>query len=87
VKESDFKLIGWREVPVNESTLGPMAFDAQPKIFHLVVEAKDIEPERVEPMAYILRKKIEIKLDSEFGELATSVASFSSKTIVYKGML
>ena len=38
-------------------------------------------------MAYILRKKIEIKLDSQFGELTTSVVSFSNKTIVYKGML
>jgi hypothetical protein len=40
-----------------------MARDAQPKIFHLVIEAEDIPEDRVEPMAYILRKKIEIKLD------------------------
>jgi glutamate synthase (NADPH/NADH) large chain len=39
VKDSDFKLVGWREVPVNEDALGPMARDAQPKIFHLVIEA------------------------------------------------
>ena len=64
VKDSKFKLIGWREVPVHEDTLGPMARDAQPKIFHLVIEADDIPEDRVEPMAYILRKKIEIKLDS-----------------------
>ena len=39
VKDSDFNLVGWREVPVNEDALGPMARDAQPKIFHLVIEA------------------------------------------------
>ena len=87
IKDSDFKLVGWREVPVNESTLGPMAKDAQPKIFQLIIEAQDIPDDKVEPMAYILRKKIEIKLDSEFGELQTSVVSFSNKTVVYKGML
>jgi glutamate synthase (ferredoxin) len=64
-----------------------MAKDAQPKIFQLVIKGKDIPEDHIEAMGYILRKKIEINLNSNFGELATSVVSFSSKTIVYKGML
>jgi glutamate synthase (ferredoxin) len=87
VKKSQFELVGWREVPVDESTLGPMAKNAQPKIFQLVIQAKDIPLDKVEPMAYVLRKKIEIQLDKTFGELKTSVVSFSGRTIIYKGML
>jgi glutamate synthase (ferredoxin) len=72
---------------VDQNALGPMAKDAQPKIFQLVIKGKDISEDKIKAMGYILRKKIEINLKANFGELATSVVSFSSKTIVYKGML
>jgi glutamate synthase (ferredoxin) len=87
IDQSNFELIGWREVPVDDSVLGPMAKDAQPKIFQLVIKGKNIPEDRIEAMGYILRKKIQIHLNATFGEQATSVVSFSSKTIVYKGML
>ena len=87
ISKSNFELIGWREVPVDDKVLGPMAKDAMPKIYQLVISGKDIPEDSIEATGYILRKKIQIQLNAMYGELATSIVSFSSKTIVYKGML
>jgi glutamate synthase (ferredoxin) len=65
-----------------------MARDAKPAIYHLVIQAKDNVPlERLEAEAYIFRKKMQIHLDNTFGKASCSVTSFSTETIVYKGMV
>jgi glutamate synthase domain-containing protein 1 len=64
-----------------------MARDAKPAIYHIVIQSKDIPSERLEAEAYIFRKKMQIHLDDVFGKASCSVTSFSSETIVYKGMV
>jgi glutamate synthase domain-containing protein 1 len=81
-------LIGWRDVPADASVLGQMALEAKPAIWHLVVQAKDsVKSERLEADAYIFRKKLQMHLDGVFGRASCSITSFSSQTIVYKGMV
>ena len=92
-------LAGWRPVPLDERALGPQARETQPCIAHLLVAEK---PEggrahddssansgrRFEERLYLVRKEIEHRLTSA-GSLATVtyIPSFSSRNIVYKGLL
>jgi len=97
-KNNELEFIGWREVPVDPSKLGPMARDAVPAMWQFFVKA----PERLtnddesrdgfERTLYLVRRRFGVELknqgltwDDSDGE--TYVASFSSRTIVYKGMV
>ncbi|MEL0075645.1 MAG: glutamate synthase central domain-containing protein, partial [Ilumatobacter sp.] len=79
------RVITWREVPTDPSTLGATARAAMPRFEHLVVAPGDgrsgIEIDR---LAFVARKRVEHELD---GELATYFPSLSARTLVYKGML
>ena len=74
--------LGWRKVPVNPQILGKPALDCMPEIWQCFVG----RPEEVarglsfEQRLYVLRREFE-----QSGE-DTYVCSFSSRTIVYKGM-
>lgn len=83
--------LGWREVPVNTLGLSKAAIRKSPKIFQLFVEAdaeleNDLEFER---KLYLIRKQIEsfIGNSRSHKNAGSYVASFSSRTIVYKGMV
>ena len=79
-KES-LKVIGWRNVPVDESVLGDLAKAAMPFISQVFVSstsgALGLDLERA---LYRLRKRSE-------REIGLYHPSLSSKTIVYKGMV
>lgn len=86
--EEDIKLLGWRVVPVQPQTLGIQAKENQPQIEQLIVESKFVGDE-LERQLYISRRRIgkalagieQIEADSCY------FCSFSSRTIVYKGMV
>ncbi len=84
VNRSPFKLVAWREVPVDRSAVGESALRVMPKIFHLLLDAEGVEEERRELELYFLRRSIETdkKLSGK-----VYIASLSSRTMVYKGML
>ena len=84
IKKSPFKLIGWREVPVDPSAVGESALEVMPKIFHLLLDAEKVEKNRRELELYILRRYIE---KDPILEEDVYIVSLSSKTLVYKGML
>ncbi|RLG10327.1 glutamate synthase subunit alpha, partial [Candidatus Pacearchaeota archaeon] len=84
IKKSPFKLIGWREVPIDPSAVGESALEVMPKIFHLLLDAERVEKNRRELELYILRRFIE--KDPTLEE-DVYIVSLSSKTLVYKGML
>lgn len=83
IKTTPIKFIAWREVPIDTSAVGESALKTMPKIYHLLLDIGKLEKKKVEIELYILRRKIE-----KDPKLAKDVyiASFSSKTIVYKGM-
>jgi len=74
--------LGWRDVPVNPDVLGKRARDCMPVIMQCFVgRPKDISKGvDFDRKLYILRRQFE---QTKFN---TYVPSFSSRTIVYKGM-
>ena len=82
-KNNGLNILGWRDVPINYKILGKKAIDCMPKIMQCIVERpndceKGIEFDR---RLYICRIEFEHKSNKTF------INSFSSRTIVYKGML
>jgi glutamate synthase domain-containing protein 2/glutamate synthase domain-containing protein 1/glutamate synthase domain-containing protein 3 len=89
--DAGLSFLGWRKVPVKPDTIGKTARDAMPDFeiaFASGPVSKD-DPKALERKLYVARKLAEFRVrKSEGGEKgAFYVASFSSKTFVYKGML
>ncbi|WZY01460.1 glutamate synthase large subunit [Bacillus sp. FSL W7-1360] len=82
-------LLGWRDVPIDPKMLGNAARIAMPFICQLFVKKYDGWDQDVfERKLFVARKQIEQKFRTAEGEVREGYfASFSSKTIVYKGML
>ncbi|MGA2009050.1 MAG: glutamate synthase large subunit [Solirubrobacteraceae bacterium] len=76
--------IWWRDVPVDDRYVGETARNSAPVIRQLIVEASDeIEDQGTfERKLYVIRRVIELAAGTEL-----ALPSFSSRTIVYKGML
>ena len=79
-------VIGWREVPVDESILGEQALATLPKIEHVLVSTPQKNDNLwFERKLFVARKIAERELLSN--EIDCYIASLSSRTIVYKGLL
>ena len=72
----------WRPVPINPGTLGQKALDCMPSIWQaLVTRPKNVEPGLdFDRVLYLIRREFEQSAQDCY------VASFSSRTVVYKGM-
>ena len=87
LKETGIEILGYRKVPVDTKDIGKTALDAMPYIAQVFVK----RPEEVsrgldfERRLYLARRIIEKKAMENNSRLY--FCSFSSKTIVYKGML
>ena len=77
--------IGKRKVPVNNSSLGPTALEICPTILQYFFSLKPGKNKKVESRLYLLRKRIENKLNNKHEKI--HFCSLSSKTIVYKGLM
>ena len=82
VKKEELEFIGWREVPTKPEILGKAAVDCMPYIMQCFVKRpKSVEKGMdFERKLYVARRVFEQSNDN------TYVVSFSSRTIVYKGM-
>jgi glutamate synthase (NADPH/NADH) large chain/glutamate synthase (ferredoxin) len=79
-------LLGWRDVPIDEQHTGDVAAACRPVIRQLFVgasEALDGDQEAFERKLYVIRRVCELNAE----EPGLYVASSSSRTINYKGML
>jgi glutamate synthase (ferredoxin) len=90
VAERGCRVLGWRDVPVDERHVGVSARATRPAIRQLFVAPLGVnlrvdDPSAFERTLYILRKRIE--RETREPEPATYVVSLSSRTLVYKGML
>ncbi len=76
------ELLGWREVPTDSTVIGKKAFDCMPHIMQCFVKKPDNIKKGIEfdRKLYVIRREFEQSNDN------TYVCSFSSRTIVYKGM-
>ncbi|ADB50243.1 glutamate synthase large subunit [Conexibacter woesei] len=78
------RVLGWRDVPVDEEHVGVMAGEAAPRIRQVFVGAADELPGNLafERKLYVIRRLIEKAAGPDL-----AIPSFSSRTVVYKGML
>ncbi len=83
--------IGWRDVPVDNSDIGPEAKKTEPIIRQIFIgKGSSLSAERVfERKLYIIRRRIENEvINSSISQKDFfCVASLSSRTIAYKGLL
>jgi glutamate synthase (NADPH) large chain len=80
--ELNLQVLGWRDVPVDDSALGGMARSVMPAFVQpFVVSAGGLGGLELERRLFVLRKRIEHELDGIY------FPSLSARTIVYKGML
>nr|YP_010471167.1 ferredoxin-dependent glutamate synthase [Synarthrophyton patena]UVF62996.1 ferredoxin-dependent glutamate synthase [Synarthrophyton patena] len=86
-EENSFKIIGWRSVPVNKDVLGMQAHKSRPSIYQCLVSSKTLFGDDLERGLYILRKKIEKNIAKMSLNKQFYFCSFSSRVIVYKGMV
>ncbi|MFC7394434.1 glutamate synthase large subunit [Scopulibacillus cellulosilyticus] len=76
-------ILGWRTVPVSSENIGEQARDIQPFIQQVFIKkGGDESTLDFEKRLYIIRKRLERTFSTDL-----YIASFSSQTIVYKGML
>jgi len=86
--ESELTVLGWRVVPVEPNLLGIQARENQPQIEQVLVSQQKSGDE-LERSLYVARRRIEkaLQLSDIVGLTEFYICSFSSRTIVYKGMV
>ena len=86
--EEGAALIGYREVPRNNSVLGDISGAAEPYIKQVFIKA-DLRQEDLERTLYIIRKRVEREIrESDLRQKSFFyIPSLSSRVLVYKGML
>jgi len=81
--EEGLRIVGWRQVPVDDSMIGPTARGVMPGFWHCIVDdpagATGVALDR---MLFVMRKRCEHELTQP-----VYFPSLSSRTLVYKGML
>ena len=84
--EENFYIYGWRQVPVNPKVLGKTADQNRPEIAQVLFKKnEELKTNDLERELFVARKKIE-KLARESQLKEFYICSFSSRSIVYKGM-
>lgn len=91
VREEGQVVLGWREVPVDGTKVGHEAAAIRPWMIQILIgKGPDVTNNKeFERKLYIIRKLAEKRIVPLSKELSSDfyIASLSSKTIVYKGML
>ena len=87
-KKLNFNKSIWREVPVNNDQLGPLAKANAPYIIQWILCLEKDDGKDIEFLLFQLRKRIEKKIKESLKNSSDFYfASLSSKTVVYKGMV
>jgi glutamate synthase (NADPH) large chain len=88
IREEGVNIIGFRDVPRDNSVIGEISRAAEPEIVQILLDS-DISQEDLERKLYIIRKRTEnairnsVLLQKNF----FYIPSLSTKVLVYKGML
>ena len=87
LQQYGFPLLRWRSVPIDDSALGEKALATLPSIQQVLIgRPNHITLDNFERRLYLICKEIEHKVTEE--QLPDfHIASFSHRTIVYKGLL
>ena len=91
VRSEGLSILGWRDVPVDESLIGSIAKTIRPHFLQVFIKKSPDTGSQMdfERKLYIIRKLAEKAIVPASQEQGTDfyIASLSSRTIVYKGML
>jgi len=91
IKEEGQDLLGWRDVPVDESIIGKGALETQPVIRQIFIARKSRVKEQLvfERKLYLIRKRVENTIrSSEIKQKSCFyITNLSSRTVSYKGLL
>ena len=91
VEAEGLQVLGWREVPTDDSSLGALSRDAMPTFRQVFIAGAD--GMQLERRAYVIRKRAEHELGTKGpgqdgpGRETVYFPSLSGQTMVYKGML
>ena len=88
LESESLEVVGWRDVPCDNRTLGDIARSAEPVIRQIFVSGKGLSGELLERRLFRGRKRAERRARVDLGITpeAFYIPSLSCKTIVYKGM-
>ena len=94
ITEENQTLLGWRDTPVDNSNIAKAARDVEPTMRQVFVGSQaadqaNFDQNQFERKCFVIRKRIEhaVRALNLVDNAAFYVPSFSSRTIVYKGML
>ncbi|MBL8912165.1 MAG: glutamate synthase large subunit, partial [Archangium sp.] len=89
IQLEDQKFLGWRDVPIDESKLGPVARGVLPVMRQIYIARRRCVPSAFERKLFIIRKLVEnhVRASGVDPEGRFHVASLSAETIIYKGLL
>ena len=79
-------VIGWRDVPIDDSMIGSQARSVEPSFHQVFVTCDGLKGLDLDRRAYVARKRAEHEL-GQLVEGGVYFPSLSSRTFVYKGML
>ena len=80
------EILFWRDVPVDPSVLSETARKSMPVIKQLFVSFRKLKGDALEKKLYMLRRIIEKKITPRFSIDQFYIPSFSSNSVVYKGL-
>ncbi|MDO9366523.1 MAG: glutamate synthase large subunit [Methylotenera sp.] len=89
IAEENQRLLGWRDVPVDNSNIAQAARDVEPIMRQVFIASNAADQNIFERKLFVIRKRIEhaIRALELKDNAAFYMPSLSSRTIVYKGML
>ncbi|MGH9771236.1 MAG: glutamate synthase large subunit, partial [Candidatus Acidiferrales bacterium] len=90
VREEGLTVLGWRDTPLDATSIGRLARGTQPYIEQIFVRrAPGMDQDALERKLYVIRKRAESEVaKSDLKEKGFFyIPSLSSRTIVYKGLL
>ena len=89
IVEENQTLLGWRDVPVDNSNIADAARDVEPYMRQVFIASGETDQNVFERKCFIIRKRVEhgVRALNLQDNAVFYVPSLSSRTIVYKGML
>ncbi|HYM09849.1 MAG TPA: glutamate synthase central domain-containing protein, partial [Bryobacterales bacterium] len=89
IRKEGQRVLGWRDVPLDNTPLGVVAKTSQPYIRQIFIgRGRGLNEEKFERKLYVIRKVIENKIRALGNEVPRFyIPSLSSVTVVYKGLL
>jgi glutamate synthase domain-containing protein 2/glutamate synthase domain-containing protein 1/glutamate synthase domain-containing protein 3 len=89
LRSEGLQILGWRDVPTDSSVIGPNARSTQPYVRQVFVTSDDLTQDQLEIKLYVARQMMSkevARIGLQQGSMFY-VASFSTRTICYKGLL